>query len=95
VYALALHPTLDLVLTGGRDATCRVWDMRTKVQVFALSGHTNTVAAILSQPTDPQVRLGPGGAWERGSELTARARLAQRPHDFHSAAAAATGPGRH
>jgi WD40 repeat protein len=28
-----------------------------QVQVFALSGHTNTVAAILSQPTDPQVML--------------------------------------
>lgn len=34
VYALALHPTLDLVLTGGRDSTCRVWDMRTKVRAY-------------------------------------------------------------
>lgn len=55
VYALALHPSLDLLMTGGRDSTCRVWDMRTKLQVFALSGHTNTVAAIVSQATDPQV----------------------------------------
>lgn len=57
VYCIALHPTLDLIMTGGRDSTCRVWDMRTKLQVFALSGHTNTVASVLTQPTDPQVRL--------------------------------------
>ncbi len=31
MYALALHPTLDVLMTGGRDSVCRVWDMRTKV----------------------------------------------------------------
>ena len=31
VYALALHPNLDILMTGGRDSVCRVWDMRTKV----------------------------------------------------------------
>ncbi len=30
VYSLAVHPTLDVLMTGGRDAVCRVWDMRTK-----------------------------------------------------------------
>lgn len=35
VYALALHPQLDVLMTGGRDSVCRVWDMRTKVW----SGH--------------------------------------------------------
>ena len=30
VYSLALHPELDLLVTGGRDSTARVWDMRTK-----------------------------------------------------------------
>jgi len=24
VYALALHPTLDVLVTGGRDSVCRV-----------------------------------------------------------------------
>jgi hypothetical protein len=33
VYSLALHPELDILLTGGRDSVCRVWDMRTRVQV--------------------------------------------------------------
>ena len=37
-------------------AVCRVWDIRTKVQVHCLSGHEDTVAAILAMPTDPQVR---------------------------------------
>jgi pleiotropic regulator 1 len=32
VYALALHPALDVLMTGGRDSVCRVWDMRTKAR---------------------------------------------------------------
>ena len=56
IYAIALHPTLDVLMTGGRDAVCRIWDMRTKVQVHCLSGHDDTVCSILSQGVDPQVR---------------------------------------
>lgn len=56
VYALKLHPTLDILMTGGRDSVCRVWDMRSKVQVHCLTGHDDTVCSILSQGTDPQVR---------------------------------------
>jgi WD40 repeat protein len=63
VYCLALHPTLDLLMTGGRDSVCRVWDIRSKVQVFALSGHTNTVASVLAQAVDPQVG---GGGGQKG-----------------------------
>ena len=36
VYSLAVHPTLDVLMTGGRDAVCRVWDMRTKCASFLL-----------------------------------------------------------
>ena len=46
-------------MTGGRDSVCRVWDIRSKVQVFALSGHTNTVGSVLTQAVDPQV-----GDWD-------------------------------
>ena len=56
IYSIALHPTLDVLMTGGRDAVCRVWDMRTKVQVHCLSGHDDTVCSILSQGVDPQAR---------------------------------------
>ena len=34
---------------------CRVWDMRTKVQVHCLAGHDDTVASILANPTAPEV----------------------------------------
>ncbi|GFH26751.1 WD_REPEATS_REGION domain-containing protein, partial [Haematococcus lacustris] len=58
VYSIALHPKLDVLMTGGRDSVCRVWDVRTKVQVHCLSGHEQTVCSILAQPTDPQVITG-------------------------------------
>eukprot|EP00899_Mesostigma_viride_P003770 jgi/Mesvir1/13394/Mv25620-RA.2 len=32
--------------------------MRTKAQIFCLSGHSETVGSILTQPTDPQVVTG-------------------------------------
>lgn len=51
---MGLHPTLDLLMTGGRDSVCRVWDMRSKVQAHVLSGHEDTVCSILSQGSDPQ-----------------------------------------
>lgn len=51
---MALHPTLDLLMTGGRDSVCRVWDMRSKVQAHVLTGHDDTVCSILSQGSDPQ-----------------------------------------
>ncbi|XP_049931841.1 protein pleiotropic regulatory locus 1-like isoform X2 [Nymphaea colorata] len=49
VYCLALHPTLDILVTGGRDSVCRVWDIRTKAQSFALSRHENTVCSVFTQ----------------------------------------------
>ena len=42
-------------MTGGRDAVARVWDMRTKHQIHCLTGHDNTVGAILTKGVDPQV----------------------------------------
>jgi pleiotropic regulator 1 len=58
VYSMALHPTLDVLMTGGRDSVCRVWDMRSKTQAFCLTGHDNTVCSIISQSADPQVITG-------------------------------------
>ncbi len=42
VYSLSLHPTLDVLVTAGRDA----------------SGHTATVADVKCQDSDPQVITG-------------------------------------
>lgn len=59
-YALArrLHPTLDVLVTAGRDASARVWDMRTKSQVHILTGHTATISDVQCQESDPQVITG-------------------------------------
>ena len=54
-YCLALHPTLDVFVTGGRDSVARVWDMRTKQQIFVLEGHKNTVYKVATQASDPQI----------------------------------------
>jgi pleiotropic regulator 1 len=53
-----MHPTLDVLCTGGRDSTCRVWDMRTKQQIFALVGHQGTVNTVQCQSGEPQVMTG-------------------------------------
>ena len=58
VYSLSLHPTLDVLVTAGRDASARVWDMRTTAQIHVLSGHTATVADVKCQESDPQVITG-------------------------------------
>lgn len=58
VYALSLHPTLDVLVTSGRDASARVWDMRTKANIHVLAGHTGTVADVKCQESDPQVITG-------------------------------------
>jgi pleiotropic regulator 1 len=52
---MALHPSLDILVTAGRDSTARVWDMRTKANVHTLVGHTNTVASVICQSLEPQV----------------------------------------
>lgn len=47
-------------MTGGLDSTCRVWDMRTKVQVHCLKSHQQAVCSILTQGIDPQVSASSG-----------------------------------
>lgn len=59
VYTIGLHPTIDnVIVTGGRDSTARVWDMRSKSCIHTLTGHTNTVASVLVQATEPQIVTG-------------------------------------
>lgn len=54
----SVHPTLDVLVTGGRDAAVRVWDMRSRANIFTLTGHTSTVAAVKCQGADPQITSG-------------------------------------
>ncbi|GJT43316.1 ribonuclease H-like domain-containing protein [Tanacetum coccineum] len=55
VYCLALHPTIDVLLTEGRDFVCRVWDIHSKMQIHAFPGHDNTICYVFTRYTDPQV----------------------------------------
>ncbi|KAI3953183.1 hypothetical protein MKX01_042178 [Papaver californicum] len=43
---------------SGDVTLCRVWDVRTSKQIYALSGHGNTVCSVLTRATDPQVITG-------------------------------------
>uniref|UniRef100_A0A0E0M3G2 Uncharacterized protein n=1 Tax=Oryza punctata TaxID=4537 RepID=A0A0E0M3G2_ORYPU len=56
VHCLAFHPAIDVLITSGGDAICRVWDVRTRAQVFALAGHP--ALGSLARATDPQVITG-------------------------------------
>ncbi|CAK0810495.1 unnamed protein product [Prorocentrum cordatum] len=54
VYCLCLHPTLNILATGGRDSSVRIWDMRTKMGIFVFGGHTNAICSLVSQASEPQ-----------------------------------------
>jgi pleiotropic regulator 1 len=58
VYTIALHPTLDIIVTGGRDCVARVWDLRSRNQIFCLEGHNNTIASVVTQEFNPQIITG-------------------------------------
>lgn len=102
IYSIAMHPKLDLLFTGGRDSTCRVWDMRTKAEIHVLTGHTNTVACVQSQGVDPQVITGSADStlklWDLAAgkcsatlthhKKSVRA-VALHPHEFTFASASA------
>lgn len=34
VYALAMHPNIDILASGGRDCCMRIWDIRTKANIM-------------------------------------------------------------
>ncbi|KAJ7601742.1 WD40 repeat-like protein [Mycena polygramma] len=97
VYALSLHPTLDILVTAGRDASARVWDMRTKAQIHVLSGHTATVADVKCQESEPQVIMITGSmdSTVRRVTLTHHKKsvraLAIHPTEYSSAGNAPTG----
>ncbi|XP_045803017.1 protein pleiotropic regulatory locus 1-like [Trifolium pratense] len=53
VYCLSIHPdNNNMLVTGGRDSVCRVWDIRKQTQIHAL-GHDNTVCSVFTTDADP------------------------------------------
>ncbi|SGZ13011.1 BQ5605_C028g10542 [Microbotryum silenes-dioicae] len=92
IYALSLHPTLDVLVTAGRDASARVWDMRTKAQVHVLSGHTGTIADVKCQESDPQVITGSMDTTIRLWDLAAGKTMTTLTHHHKSVRALAIHP---
>lgn len=82
VYAVETHPRQDIIVSGGRDATVRVWDVRSRNPIHILSSsssvastsasyHTDSVMSLATQEATPQ--LVSGGAdgliflWDLGT----------------------------
>lgn len=89
---MTLHPTLDVLVTAGRDAVARVWDMRTKAQVHVLAGHKGTIASIISQDSDPQIITGSMDATVRLWDLAAGKTMTTLTHHKKSVRALALHP---
>lgn len=49
VYCLRIHHDLGVLVTGGRDSSARVWDIRVRRQIHALTGHSHTVGSVITQ----------------------------------------------
>lgn len=92
VYTMALHPTLDVLVTGGRDGVARVWDMRTRANVHVLSGHTGTVSDLKCQEADPQVITGSLDSTVRLWDLAAGKTMGVLTHHKKGVRALATHP---
>jgi len=92
VYCLDLHPTLDVLVTGGRDGVARVWDMRTRSNIHVLAGHTGTVADLKCQEADPQVLTGSMDSTLRMWDLAAGKTMGVLTHHKKSVRAIATHP---
>jgi pleiotropic regulator 1 len=88
-----MHPSLDILFSAGRDAVCRVWDMRTRAAVHTLSGHSNAIASIAVQGTDPQVITGSMDSTIRLWDLVAGKTMAVLTHHSKAVRALTMGAG--
>ncbi|KAG1338715.1 protein pleiotropic regulatory locus 1 [Cocos nucifera] len=70
----------------------RVWDIRTKAMIFALSGHDNTVCSVFARPTDPQVVTGSHDTTIKFWDLAAGKSMATLTHHKKSVRAMALHP---
>lgn len=55
IYAMDLHPALDVLITAGRDAVVKMWDIRSRAEVMTLVGHTSDITSVMAQVSDPQI----------------------------------------
>ncbi|KAL6944947.1 hypothetical protein ACO0QE_002389 [Hanseniaspora vineae] len=56
VYCVVQHPSIDqIIVSGSRDSTAKVWDVRSRSDVLTLVGHKQAVNKVLVFPVEPQV----------------------------------------
>lgn len=55
VYSIDLHPTLDCLVSGSRDGSVRLWDMRSRQCIHTYSGHSDSVLDVKCSATEPQL----------------------------------------
>ena len=59
VYTVNTHPSQEnIIVTGGRDATVRVWDIRSRKDAMRFEGHTGSVLCSAVQRSEPQIISG-------------------------------------
>ncbi|GBG88071.1 hypothetical protein CBR_g46442 [Chara braunii] len=82
-------------MTGGRDSVCRVWDIRTKAQIYPLTGHDSTVCSVITQAADPQVITGSHDSTVKLWDLAAGKCMATLTHHKKSVRALVMHPFEH
>ncbi len=50
VYALAILPSNENIVSGSRDSTIKIWDSKTFKLITSLESHTDSVSALTILP---------------------------------------------
>jgi WD40 repeat protein/serine/threonine protein kinase len=66
ILAVSVSPDGGRALSGGMDATLRLWDLPGRQLLSVLSGHTETVSAVAFAPDGRSVV---SGSWDRTARL--------------------------
>jgi WD40 repeat protein len=60
IYAVAITPDGERIVTGSWDNTARVWNLKTGVCEKVLEGHSDTILAVTITPNGKTIVTGSG-----------------------------------